>query len=70
MLTLKQHVLILISKDNLLCTFKNIWNFLLSSNILFIMFVYTMFHLLLILSIAQGNNNPFFILAEYYINRQ
>ncbi len=67
MLTLKQHILILVSKDNLLCIFRNIWSFLVESNMVFIMSIYALFHLFLILSVTQGNNNPFFILANYLI---
>ena len=47
--------------------FLYIWNFLISSNIVLIMGIYTLFHLFLILSVTQGSNNPFFILADYLI---
>lgn len=45
----------------------SIWNFLINSNVIFIMSIYVLFHAFLILSVVQGHNNPFFILADYLI---
>jgi len=47
--------------------FYSIWNFLINSDIIYIMSIYALFHLLIILSVVQGYNNPFFILADYLI---
>lgn len=68
MLMLKEYLYFIFYKSFLLQISKNIWNFLIKSDIILVISVYTLFHLLLIMSVMQGRSNIIYILANYLVN--
>lgn len=68
MLMLKEYLYFIFYKGFLLQISKNIWNFLIRSDIILVISVYTLFHLLLIVSVMQGHSNVIYILANYLVN--